>query len=185
VVDVTGVPVSSNVTGNVSNGQAKCYNASQTLTIAGGGTTFVVHTGGSATMVAGQNIIYLPGTSVHPGGYLHGYISTNNHYCGQQAPSIPTNITGESDPAVSLQRPDFTIYPNPTNGNFTLEQKGETGNAIVEVEIYGMRGEKVLSGELAGEKKHEFSISGFPVGLYFVKVVSGKYVETIKVIKTR
>jgi hypothetical protein len=30
-------------------------------------------------MIAGQNIIYLPGTIVLADGYMHGYISTTDH----------------------------------------------------------------------------------------------------------
>jgi hypothetical protein len=182
---VNGVPVNSNANGIVVNGHAKCFNALQTLVVAGGGTSFIVQNGGSATMVAGHNIVYLPGTSVLPGGYMHGYITTANQYCGQQAPSLPTVVAGENDPTVSIQTQRFVVYPNPTTGNFTLEQKGDHSREDVKVEIYGMRGERVLTGEMPGERKHEFSISGFAPGLYFVKVVSGDSMETIKLIKTQ
>ena len=117
---------------------------------------------------------------------MHGMIKNdNNQYCGQKAPAGPVTITGVEEAPVSLQNATFSIYPNPTNGNFTLEQKGEKLYEKVEVEVYGMRGEQVLSGELTNVKKHEFSISGFPVGLYFVKVVAGEHMETIKLIKTQ
>ncbi|MCX6277861.1 MAG: T9SS type A sorting domain-containing protein [Bacteroidetes bacterium] len=77
----------------------------------------------------------------------------------------------------------FTLYPNPTNGNFTLVQKGDRQYGSVKVEIFGMRGDKVLSSQMIGEKKHEFVASALPAGLYFVKVVADDYTETIKLIK--
>jgi hypothetical protein len=184
---VNGVPGNSNVTGVVLAREVKCYSASQTLTIAGGGTTFVVENGGSATMIAGQKILYLPGTTVQAGGYMHGYISINNQYCMLQAPALPTvatMATGEEEPSMTSQESSFIIYPNPTNGNFTLEQKHGKIYDKVQVEIYGMRGERLLSGEMTGELKHEFWSSDLPHGLYFVKVVAGGYVETFKLVKT-
>jgi hypothetical protein len=179
---VTGVGVNITVTGGVVNGVTRCYNASQTLTVAGGGTTFVVNSGGSATMIAGQNIIYLPGTTVLPGGYMWGYISTT--YCGTKSPAIVATPTGDDElPAIS-QKTAFKIYPNPTTGNFTLEQTSGTQFQVVNVEIYSMRGGKVMTRQLTGDKKHDFSISEFPAGLYFVKVVAGEDAETLKLIKT-
>ena len=79
----------------------------------------------------------------------------------------------------------FTLYPNPTSGNFTLMQKGERTFGSVKVEVYSMKGEKVMTERMVGEKSHEFSFASIPVGLYFVKVVADDYVETIKLVRTR
>ena len=53
------------------------------------------------------------------------------------------------------------------------------------MEIYGLRGDRVLTTELQGERKHEFSLSQMPVGLYFIKVIAEDDVETLKLVKTR
>jgi len=182
---VNGVPEIVSVAEVVSIGQVKCYNATKVLTIAGNGTSFIIQTGGSATMIAGQAIQYLPGTTVQPGGYMHGYITTDNYYCGQQSPAIPSIVTGGTEPIGTFVTPSFTIYPNPTTGNFTLEQKSGKLFGKVLVEIYGLQGDRVMTGELAGEKKHDFSVTDLPYGLYFVKVVADGYVETFKLVKTR
>ncbi|MDP1622768.1 MAG: T9SS type A sorting domain-containing protein [Bacteroidales bacterium] len=184
ILEVTGVVPAITVTGIVTSGKDKCYNALQTLTVAGNGTTFTVQNGGSVTMIAGQNIIYLPGAKVNAGGYMHGLITTNNQFCGQKLPAIPMVVTGQTEPALNTQSPSFTIYPNPTSGNFIVEQKGEKVYNKVDVEVYGMRGEKLMKGEMTGEMKHEFWVSDLRNGLYFVKIVADDYVETIKLIKT-
>jgi Secretion system C-terminal sorting domain len=172
------------VTGNVVSTQVNCYNAAQTITIAGGTTPFIVETGGSASMIAGQNIIYLPGTTVQPGGYMLGKIFTGL-WCGQLAPAMVSPVTGEDELPVASQQPSFFLYPNPTTGKFTLEQKGEKILGKVKVEIYGMRGERVMNTELTGEKIHEFLLSDLLQGLYFVKVLADDYVETFKMVITR
>ena len=159
-----------------------CYNATQTITVAGSGS-FIVKAGGAVTMIAGQNIIYKPVTKVDYNGYMRGYISTTDH-CPGLLPSLVTVVTGEDElPAIS-QKSSFKLWPNPTTGDFTLEQTGGSMNETIKVAIYGMHGEKVMTRELTGKMKYGLSIGEFPVGLYFVKVVAGEDAETLKLIKT-
>ena len=180
---VTGVAPVITVTGNVANGQVKCYNALQTLTVAGSGTTFIVKNGGHATMIAGTNILYEPGTKVELGGYMLGKIYDGS-YC-TQGPTVPAVITGQEETVFGIEQTFFSIYPNPTSGNFTLVQKGDRAYGSVRIEIFTMSGERVMTERMIGEKKHEFHFSDVPVGLYFVKVIADDYVETIKLVKTR
>lgn len=181
VLNVTEVCSTLSVTGDVTS--TVCYNATGTITVAGSGS-FTVQSGGSATFIAGGNIIYLPGTKVFAGGYMHGYISTT--YCSvSKSPAGPVAETGGEEMQMNLSHASFTLYPNPTTGNFTLVQKGDRQYDNVKVEIYSMRGDKVLTSQMIGEKQHEFVTSGLPAGLYFVKLVAEDYTETIKLIKTR
>ncbi len=178
------LPVCANtsVTGTVSG--TVCYNASTTITVAGGITTFIVSApNGNATFIAGHNILFEPGTHVAYNAYMHGYISTV--YCINPNVPITAAATGQDGPQLNLSHAYFTLYPNPTSGNFTLVQKGEKVYGSVKVEVYSMTGEKVLTEQMIGEKSHEFHFSNIPVGLYFVKVVADEYVETIKLVKTR
>ena len=180
----SGVPSSRTVQNvTIPNGQSNCYNATQTLTIAGTGTTFAVQNGGSATMIAGLKILYEPGTLVNSGGYLHGYIAPGGPYC--YTPSMPAVIASEDETPFIEATSSFKIYPNPTNGNFILEQKGGQEYKKGTMEIYGMRGEKVLVCEVNGGKTQEIRFPGMAEGLYFIKVTAGNAVETFKLVKTR
>jgi len=170
------------IVGNVIAGETRCINATETITVAGT-EPFVVHDGGSVTMIAGQNIIYLPGTTVEPGGYMHGKIFDGT-YCGLITAPIATATSTEEEIPVMLTVNNFRLYPNPTTGKFTIEQTGGALIDIVRVEIYGMLGGKVMSGQISSEKKHEFSIAEFPAGVYFVKIFAGVEARTIKLIKT-
>jgi len=185
IMTVTGVPVENiTVTGNVSGVQTKCYNSLGTITVAGAGTTFIVNNGGSATMIAGQNIFYLPGTTVQPGGYMHGFISTTEN-CGVKSPAIVNTVTSTEEQQYISQKSSFKLYPNPATGKFTLELIGKTTFDNVKVELFGMTGEKLMTGEMNGEKKHEFRLSELPYGIYVVKVLAGDKVETFKLVITR
>ncbi len=179
------VIVSTYNTGNtvVNSGNILCYNAIQTIFVPGNGNTFAVLSGGSATMIAGQNIFYQPGTMAASGGYLHGYITTNNQYCGGMAPSMLTVVAGIETLPVGSVTPFLKIYPNPTSGTFTIELTGDTGSQDARVEIMNMNGVKVLDEQLNGDRKYNLSITAMPPGLYFIHVVAGNLAETVKLVK--
>jgi len=185
VMEVLGLSGIVSVSGIVSPGKERCYSATQTLIIAGSGTSFFVETGGSATMIAGWNIRYMPGTTVQTGGYMHGYITTSNQFCHTKEPAIPSAITGEEPLLQDGGSIAFKIYPNPTKGNFTIEQTKGMPFELVTVEVYGTRGEKLMTGTMERERKHEFKATDLPYGLYFVRIMTENHTETFKLVKTR
>jgi Secretion system C-terminal sorting domain/Fibronectin type III domain len=182
-IEVVPLPFDISVTGSVISPEDNCYNATNFITVAGT-DDFTVAAGGSATFIAGVKINYLPGTTVENGGYMHGYISTGSYCEGAEPPNVAV-VTGIEPAQTVLEQAFFTLYPNPTNGNFTIVQKDDRQYGNVKVYVYGMRGDKVLSSQMIGEQKHEFATSALPAGLYFVKVVADDYTETIKLIKIR
>jgi len=166
---------------NLTVSGTQCFNASQTITVAGEGTLFTVQNGGSATMIAGENIIYYPGTTVEPGGYLHGYTALGGPYC------IVTDkasvVTADNEPVVKRESNFFRIYPNPTTGTFTLTLNGYVPSEKINVEVFNMKGEVISSTEMVDEFKHEFSLAGKPAGLYLVKVISGGQTGSSRIVK--
>jgi hypothetical protein len=178
----SGIPENFTISGEIGGGASPCLNASNTITVAGNGSYFSVQPGSSVTFIAWQRILFKPGASVLSGAYMHGYISFGT-YCN--TPSLPSVTTGEEEAPsnTGLELANFSIYPNPTTGNFTLVQKGVKLYDNVNVEVYSIRGEKVAAEHMIGEKSHEFGFNTMPTGLYFVKVVADGYVETLKLVK--
>lgn len=178
------VPAEITVQGvTIGSGQTNCYNASQTIYIAGSGTSFVVQSGGSATMIAGQRLFYYPGTTVQSGGYMRGYIAPTGPWCGTMAPSIATVVTGKEELTAILDQNRFKVYPNPTTGNLTIEQTGEKISELVKIEVYSMLGNLVFKIENISERKQGFNLHDLPVGLYFLRIHNGDRSETIKIVK--
>ncbi len=173
------LPAGINVTGEVSD--QSCYNALQTITVAGSGTTFTVQNGGNAILIAGHNIKFLPTTITQSGGYLHGYIAPSGPWC--QTPSMPAVEMQVSEIPNEIQKSTLKVYPNPTTGNFILELPFDFLESTVTVDIYAMWGEKILTKEFKGQRNQEFSLSDKPFGVYCIRIVSGKRVETVKIIK--
>ncbi len=169
----------------IPSGQSNCYNATQSIAVAGNGTTFLVQSGGSALMVAGQKINLLPGTKGNAGSYLHGYITTTGTYCCNT--SLPPAMASMNGEATGIQpageQTFFKVYPNPTTGTFTLELNGVAASVKVSVEIYGILGEKILTREISGLKQQVFDLSDRQHGVYLIRVVDGKETGLTKIIK--
>ena len=162
--------------------------AAQSITTAGSGTIFLVEGGGEVTLIASQFIRFLPGTTVQENGFLHAFITAQCIPCSSQKVLLSgfnLPVTGQtSNLSADLnQQSSISVYPNPTTGSFTIEFTGGFGTDKVHVEIYSARGEKLLTEELTGARKHLFSISDKPVGVYFIRVITEMGVETVKLIK--
>jgi len=183
IVQATPVPENLTVQNETVSGE-NCYNATQTITVAGGETTFLVEATGSATFIAGQNILFLPGTKVLAGGYLHGYIAPTGPFCGEAANTMVTKTVEAIEETPAIQSGEFfTVYPNPTNDKFYLELDPSYRDANIIVNIYGMVGGLVQKEQLTGNNRYEFSLSGKNTGVYFIRVMAGDRIDTKKVIK--
>ena len=167
----------------IHNGEITCYDATTVITVAGPPHYFTAESGSTTNLIAGQRIFIYPGTTLLHGCYFDARIGTD--FCPPDKVAIVSANTIEEGSPLVKESASFKVYPNPTSGNFTLEQKGDLDSRNVKVEVYSMTGERILTEEIVGQKKHEFMFADAPTGLYFVKVIAGDYVETIKLIKSR
>jgi len=77
------------------------------------------------------------------------------------------------------QTAPLLIYPNPSEGKFTIEMKMSTP-LKTEIEIYNINGEKVYSAYTV-DASSDIDLTGFSRGLYFVKMSNERWVKTGKV----
>lgn len=168
----------------VGDGQTECYNATQTINVAGNGTFFTVLGGGSVTLIAGEIIHFLPGTSVDSGGYMNGHITTTGSYCGVKEPAMTGNPLGamEKSAAVPASPALFKVYPNPTNGKFILEILSDKEFPQYIIRVYGLMGEPATIDEVSSGTMKELSLEGKPCGLYFISVTLNDKTETAKIL---
>ena len=173
---VAGVPVILNVSGEISNDT--CFNATDSIIVAGIPNTFIVTSAGDVTMIAGLSIRYLPTTTVESGGHLLGQITLNNEFCTNPPSPVAGNQLNLS--AATVTMPAITanqivhISPNPTEGMFMVELTGNNDKGMTLVEIVSMGGLKMLTKQLNGERKSSFTASFLIPGLYFIYVNTEK-----------
>ena len=72
------------------------------------------------------------------------------------------------------------VYPNPTTGEFTINNEQLTIHNIEIIDIYG---KKVFEQKAEGRKQKEINISELKAGIYFVKITTEKGIGTQKIIK--
>lgn len=179
VMEVISVALNNTIQ-NVTVSDLDCFDALQTISVAGNGTTFIVENGGVVTMIAGQNILYFPGTKVDSGGYLHGYIAPGGPWC--VLPTMPATVTGNplSDGYNGGNR--WIVRPNPTSGHFTLEFS-EKNLPQATAELFNMQGVRIGSPTAVLSRSVPFDLTGKPSGVYLIKVSSDNQSEIFKVLK--
>jgi hypothetical protein len=96
---------------------------------------------------------------------------------------MPASVVSGDTVSKETEQPFFKIYPNPTSGNFIVEFDGQELSDKATLEVYGIRGEKVLTATLNNKGRQEYSLTGLPGGIYFIRVNYGARFEMLKIIK--
>ena len=168
----------------IANGQSICFNATQSISIAGNGTSFTVVAGGSAKFIAGQTITFLPGTTVQSGGYLLGYITSKGRYCNTLLPpQVFQPQTKEADINPEKEPDVFIVYPNPSTGIVTVEFNPIVTTGPVLITVYNSMGQKIFVEKRQNPGGTTIPISNFPDGLYYIRVSTTSGTDTKKIVK--
>jgi len=72
------------------------------------------------------------------------------------------------------------IFPNPSNGMFSIQQ--QSGTKQQTIEIYNILGEKIYSTTSDTKATYDIDISHSPKGIYFVKLNDGEKIQTEKIV---
>ncbi|HEX7415069.1 MAG TPA: T9SS type A sorting domain-containing protein [Bacteroidia bacterium] len=83
----------------------------------------------------------------------------------------------------ALNPPALLVFPNPSNGNFTVWLKNYQANNPVEVTVYNFLGQKVKTVKSEGAVNNQVDVSslGLEKGMYLVEVKSGTEVANSKI----
>lgn len=185
---VLGIPAVFTIQNtSIPAGQNACYNATQTITLAGGTTTFTVSAMANVTLIAGQNIRMLPGVKVYPGGYLHGMIRVGGPWCntvksGEQELLQAGNETGLL-PAPGNSSRLFSVWPNPATSKIHVILNPDPPCNCSDGQIFNVFGETVKKFGFDCNNTAEVSLEELPVGLYIIRVTCGRMMNVAKVIR--
>jgi hypothetical protein len=174
----------------VGNAESACFDATDTLTVTGAIDTVEFQSGSSVDLIAGKSISLLPGFHAMEGSTTHALITTTDQYCFSSSATIADNkdIIQKSrnlEPSVIMKENQLNdktvkIFPNPNNGQFTLELTNFEN--CTNVSIYNILGEKVYQVIETNQKSHKIDLPGIQKGIYFVKVMDGKEQLTKKMV---
>jgi hypothetical protein len=170
----------------VAENDILCFDATETVTLAGDGTYFIVESGGSAEVIAGQNILLKYGTNIHSGADFHAWITTNGEYCNSQTSllaSFNEEVVPEKQPlGYKSMGSFFKVYPNPTTGDFTLELIDYEESSRLIVEIFTMQGNLIIRKDFPAQSLYDLSLVKHQPGIYLIRVLNGLKFETGKII---
>jgi len=134
-----------------------------------------------ATWIAGGNQFNLPSyTDVNKISFVttRVFVTTENNCVYSNALSeLPILTVVESNLA---NNSDFSIYPNPNNGNFTLSLNNTS--EIKEIAIYDALGKLVKNINNIGLNQTISINTELETGIYLIRVNNGKNVSTKKII---
>lgn len=86
-----------------------------------------------------------------------------------------TNIIENDDGQID----EFTVYPNPNNGIFSIKTSEDYNEA--ELQVYNNKGVLLSRFQISGEK--EIDISDKPSGVYLLRIIEGDEVRSVAVVK--
>ncbi len=181
------VPASTmtyNVTGTDVNGCQNTDAVTVTVNTVNISTAVLNETITSAATGASYQWINCPNNSPVSGATAQNFTSTAN---GSYAVVVTENGCSDTSAcqtisSVGIEEAStaaFSVYPNPTNGSFTLA----TGNRVVEeVCILDVFGKTVFALKSTGNVV-ALSLEGYANGIYFVRITSEGSVNMVRIIK--
>jgi hypothetical protein len=186
-INATAIPAFTNVSNVViGNGASQCFNAAETVTIAGNGTQFLTEDGGSVEIVAGSKVLILPVSVVMNGGYFHATITTESIYCN----STKSIVNSEQDDDFSgreinwpVTNGNLRVYPNPAGNYITITIPESDEQQSTRFRLFNHMGICVLDQRSVPQNHNTLNISSLENGLYLLSVSSDGYSGIIRVLK--
>jgi hypothetical protein len=177
---------------------------STTLTNAGSYDVFIVNYDSAGNTIwaksaGGSDLDEAVSVAANPSGsgesYVAGYFTSSSIPFGSTT-LINTTGPGYTDMFIAKLSSTFTgienqenssginIYPNPSNGKFTIERKNsKRAREEGVIEIYNVIAEKIYGADLQQLNNAPIDISDKPGGIYFLIISSGNEKKIIKVQK--
>ena len=171
---------------SINNEESNCFNATDTIYVAGDGTSVDFNDGSTVNLIAGKSIRFLPGFYAHNGSYMYAWITTDSSFCSSlpsivEAPIESTKemVSVEDEQNSGAVDKKIKIYPNPSNGRFIVELSNFEERSVITVS--NILGAVVHRSYLESNVK-PIELTNISSGLYFVSVTNGTTTVTKKII---
>jgi M6 family metalloprotease-like protein len=164
------------------------------VTPASGSVNFAVNSNTAWTALCDTSWCTVTPSGNGPGEIVAAY--SENFSTGPRTANITVSVDGLLTKTVSLvqrgrgvsvgenQAQKTRIYPNPTKGIITIVPGGSSGKSVG-ISVLDITGRIILSRSIETGKEYRFDISGYPEGIYFVKVKGEDSVSVSRVILVR
>jgi trimeric autotransporter adhesin len=180
---VTGITCVTDLTVTIpaNAGNTLAQKASNSIT-----ATNTISNGASGIYHAGNFVSLKPGFTSVAGSAFHAYIAgcTDTYlksgiFTEENLPYETNNDSAPENPSVLDSNNSVSAYPNPNNGNFTLQVGNSNPKDVI---IYDMLGTVIFKLNNVSDQNIDIDISQHSKGLYLVKVIDGSDIKTLKII---
>ena len=172
------------------NTQSDCVNAIKSVIVAENGNEVLFQNGSSVNLIAGQSVTLLPGTVIEPGAYVHAYITDTGEFCESIQPIniVSNNYINtkalELEPIEQFENserlsPSLKVYPNPSNGRFTVQTSNFSENTTIQV--INNTGTVVYATNV-NTIETSFELNYLKHGLYFIRTINDKTSLTQRIV---
>jgi hypothetical protein len=187
IVEMPGNDVE--IINSVTGSETTCFDAYNTITVAGSGHTVIFESGSEVTLIAGHSIQFLPGFHAFSGSYMDAHITTTASFCEPPEPiMVEAGLTEKSVTKEKIEVKDKTdfvekqvkIFPNPNNGKFTIELSNFENP--VKVSVINLTGATIYPSQLISAGIYEMNLSGIDKGIYIVRIDDGQRLLSKKIV---
>ena len=176
-----------------NSGNPSPFADPETFTDGGPKDRFIIESGTTVNMTAGERIVVKSGSSAKLGSKFHAYIdpdlatecamrvqnTQNKTHSNSVVASVPPNAFSDKQKTNSSSTPSqFSINPNPSTGLFSLQLSENTPSQVF---IYNSLGEVVYQSSTINNQS-SIDLSSHPRGIYFIKLISEGNIYTEKII---
>jgi M6 family metalloprotease-like protein len=192
-VEINGIQLPANfeiTNQTVTDNESECYDATDTIFVAGNNTDVEFLNGSSVDLIAGKSIFFLPGFHAFEGSNMNAFITTEAQFCG--ALPVSNIIAQNNEKSISISFPFenkkkggtnekvVKIYPNPNDGQFTVNIQNFAKE--VEISVLNMSGKVIYRLHSTEEEQFKITLPFSNPGLYYVRVSDGKGFKTGKIV---
>lgn len=134
----------------------------------------------TGTTLSGPGIT---GSSI-PGSYNYQYV-TSNGVCDADTSTVLLFVNPDCD-YLGLMEAElgfFELYPNPTNGEFSIQANDAEGFFSVEVTDINGRTVSVMKNFITGNEIKSIDLSSSENGVYFIKIYNSNVFKTYRMVK--
>ncbi len=159
------------------------WQASDSIVVAGEGTSFTVEYGGTSNLGA-EHITLKKGFHAKSGSQFSASLNpcdqidlfaNNIEKTGKILEIKKQKIIQKINEGKEL--PNFIVFPNPNQGEFSVYANRD----IIKIEIFNLIGEKIQSNVVNNKNQQKIHLSGNSKGIYFVIIYTDKQRITRKV----
>ncbi len=168
------------------------YRTGNSFSLGGGSCNTDINDGEFLSLFAAEEILHLPGFHAKPGSYYSAQIYSNTTDKSQQTPSEAsrqdsqnktTSITNGNEILIedckriekanddNNSTGDVSIFPNPSNGNFSIKYDGQI-NDILRIQIYNSNSQCISDVLKPTGNKVNFNLINLPSGIYTVRIIT-------------